>query len=210
MNKDAKQNLSNDVEPTVRVGGMVYLPMWLTGLLGLLVFWGFNYVGATGGNDSDLVYEPYLSTNQLAEFLPKDERARLMKIGQLQYGNLCAGCHQPSGMGNVGQAPPLAGSEWVLGGPNRLVRIPQNGVTGAIKVKGQEWNMTSMLGFAGQAQLSDEQLAGLVTFIRNSFGNAAPMVTPEEVAKVRASILKDKKDGQYTADELLKIPEAIP
>jgi len=206
MNKDAKQNLSSDLEPTVRVGGMVYLPMWLTGLLGLLVFWGFNYVGVRGGNESDLVYEPYLSTNQLADFLPKDERARLMKIGGQQYGNLCAGCHQPSGAGNVGQAPPLAGSEWVIGGPNRLIRIPQAGLTGPVKVRGQEWNMTSMLGFA--ATLNDEQFAGLITYIRNSFGNRAPIVTPEEVQKVRAS-MKDKT-GQYTADELLKLPEVIP
>jgi mono/diheme cytochrome c family protein len=205
MNKDAKQNLSSDLEPTVRVGGMVYLPMWLTGLLGLLVFWGFNYVGVHGGNESDLVYEPYLSTNQLADFLPKDEKARLMKIGGQQYGNLCAGCHQTTGSGNPGQAPPLAGSEWVLGGPNRLVRIPQAGVTGPIKVNGQEWNMTTMIGFA--ASLTDEQLAGIVTYIRNSFGNKAPMVTPEEVAKVRAS-MKDRT-SQYTADELLKLPEAI-
>lgn len=205
MKSDAKQNFDSDVEPVVRSGG-IFLPMWLTGLLGLLLFWGVNHVGVHGGNESDLVYEPYISTNQLAGFLPQDEMATAMKVGRLQYGNLCAGCHQPGGNGSVGQAPPLAGSEWVIGGPNRLIRIPQVGVTGPIKVAGQEWNMTTMIGFG--ASLTDDQMAGLVTYIRNSWGNKASLVTPEEVAKVRAD-LKDRS-SQYTADELLKLPETLP
>jgi mono/diheme cytochrome c family protein len=205
MNSDQKNLLSNDTEPTMR-SGAVYLPMWLVGLLGFLLYWGCNYVDAKGGNHSPIVYEPYLTTNQLASFIPEDEFGRLMKIGQLQYGNLCAGCHQPHGGGAPGQAPPLAGSEWVTGGPNRVIRIPQVGVTGPIKVSGTEWNMTTMIGFG--ASLTDEQLAGVVTYIRNSWGNRAGMVSPEQVAKVRAD-LKGRAE-QYTADDLLKVPDQIP
>lgn len=205
MNSDQKSLLSNDTEPTMR-SGAIYLPMWLIGLLGFLLYWGCNYVDAKGGNHSPIVYEPYLNTNQLASFIPEDEFGRLMKIGQLQYGNLCAGCHQPHGGGAPGQAPPLAGSEWVTGGPNRVIRIPQVGITGPIKVGGTEWNMTTMIGFG--ASLTDEQLAGVVTYIRNSWGNRAGIVTPDQVAKVRAD-LKGRTE-QYTGDELLKVPEQIP
>ena len=205
MSPDEKKLLSNDVEPTVRAGA-IYLPMWLTGLLGFLLYWGCNYVDAKGGNHNVLVFEPYISTNQLAGFIPKDEMATLMKIGAQQYQNLCAGCHQPHGGGSPGQAPPLAGSEWVTGGPNRLVRIPQAGLTGPVKVMGTEWNMTTMIGFG--ASLTDEQLAGVVTYIRNSWGNRAGMVSVEQVQKVRAD-LKGRVE-QHTAEELLKLPEQIP
>ena len=130
----------------------------------------------------------------------------LMKIGAQKYGDLCVGCHQPHGGGNAGQAPPLAGSPWVLApGPNRLIRIPQCGVTGPIVVNGTEWNLPSMINFG--ATLSDEQLAGVLTYVRNSWGNNAPLVTPEQVAKVRGE-LKGRTD-QFTVPELLKEPEEI-
>jgi len=208
MNSHATQNLHHDAEPTVSSGtGTVYLPMWLTGLLGLLVFWGCNYVDARGGNHSELVYEPYRSTNEVAGVLPQDETAQMIKAGFLVYRQLCAGCHQDSGMGTPGLYPPLVGSEWVLGNANRLIRIPITGLTGPIKVAGTDWNLT-MPPVAIAGVVTDDQLAAVLTYIRNSWGNKAPTITPEHVIKVRAD-LKDRA-SQYTADELLKLPEAIP
>jgi mono/diheme cytochrome c family protein len=201
--KDVNDIPRDDAEPTVRQGA-VFLPMWIVGLLGLLIYLGFNYVDAHGGNYDELIYEPYHSTNQLASFLPKDETAIQMKLGAQIYVNVCIGCHQAHGGGNAGQAPALAGSEWVLApGPNRLIRIPQAGLTGPIKVKGVEWNL-SMLNFG--ASLKDEELAAVLTYIRKQWGNTAPGVTVEQVQKVRADIMKNHPDP-YTADELLKLPE---
>lgn len=203
---DVKDNLREEAEPTVRHGS-VYLPMWLTGLLGLLIYWGFNFIDAHGGGYNELVYEPYHSTNQLASFLPTDETIIQMKAGAVVYGNVCAACHQPTGAGNPAQAPPLAGSEWVLSpGPNRLLRIPMAGVSGAIKAAGKEFN-GSMPAMAAQGLMSDEQLAALLTYIRKSWGNNAPAVTVEQVQKVRADI-KNHPDP-YLVDELLKLPEEV-
>jgi mono/diheme cytochrome c family protein len=127
--------------------------------------------------------------------------------GKIIYGNICAGCHQPHGGGNAGQAPALAGSEWVLApGPNRLVRIPVAGLTGPIKVNGVEWAL-SMPSFAGPGMMSDEDVAAVVTYIRNSWGNKATPVTVEQVQKIRADVIKTHPEQQYTADELLKLPE---
>jgi mono/diheme cytochrome c family protein len=203
--KDVKPNLVDEAEPTAR-HGMTFISMWLIGLLGMLVYWAFGYINVHGGDYQEQVYEPYYSTNQLASFLPKDEFAQLMKIGASKY-ELCAGCHQASGLGNPVQAPPLAGSEWVVApGPNRLIRIPLRGLTGVIRVKGVDYNLGSMAAIG--ADLSDEQVAGVLTYIRNSWGNKAPMVTPEQVAKVRQAVANHP--DMFTPEELLKLPEEIP
>ena len=204
--KDVNDILREDAEPTMRQGA-IFLPMWLTGLLGVLVYIAFNYIDAHGGNYNQLVYEPFRSTNELSSIIPKDEVAEQLRMGAIAYGNLCVGCHQPNGAGNAGQAPPLAGSEWVLAaGPNRLIRVPQAGLTGLVKVKDVPWNL-NMMNFG--ATLTDEQLAALITFIRNSWGNKAPAVTVEQVKKVRDDVQKNHP-GQYTAEELLALPEQVP
>jgi mono/diheme cytochrome c family protein len=204
--KKGNEIFRDDTEPTMRQGA-VFLPMWIVGLLGALVYLAFNYVDAHGGNYEQLVYEPFRSTNELNSIVPKDETVIVYNRGKIIYGNVCAGCHQPHGGGNPGQAPALAGSEWVLApGPNRVVRIPVAGLTGPIKVNGVEWAL-SMPAFAGPGMMSDEDLAGVVTYIRNSWGNKANPVTVEQVQKIRADVLKAHPDQQYTADELLKLPE---
>ena len=200
---DVKNISRQDTEPTVRQDSG-FLPMWLTGLLGFMIFWGFNHLSAGSGQYHELVYEPYASTNQLSSFLPKDEFQQQMKQGGKIYSDLCMNCHQPNGGGNPGQAPPLASSEWVLPtGPNRIIRIPMRGLSGNIKVKGVDWNNLSMpaVGLA----LSDEEVASVLTFVRNNWGNKAPRVTPEQVAKIRAEI-KDHPDP-FTVTELEKISE---
>ena len=208
MKNDVKDNWRDDAEPTVRQGA-VYLPMWIIGLLGLFIWWGFNYVDAHGGDYQQLVYEPYHSTNELYGFIPKDETQAAMKLGAIKYKALCEGCHQPHGGGNAGQAPPLAGSEWVLApGPNRIIRIPQLGLTGPIPVKGQVWNLTMFPVAAGGA-LNDEELAAVLTYIRRSWGNKASAVTPEQVAKVRAELKAKDRTTPTTAPELQTLSEEV-
>lgn len=199
--------LRDDTEPTMRQG-LVFLPMWITGLFSVLVYLGFNYVAVHGGNYDELVYEPYSSTNQLQSFLPKDETARLRKIGERVYGNVCVGCHQPHGGGNPTQAPSLVGSEWVLAnGPNRLARIPTVGLAGPIKVNGAEWNLgTAMPPVAAPGIMTDEELAAVLTYVRNNWGNKAPPVTAEQVKKIRADVMANHPEP-YTAEELNKLSE---
>jgi len=205
MKEDVKNTSIPGGEPTVRDGAL-YLPMWLTGLLGFLLYWGCNQLGERGGQYSQLVYEPYHSVKEVASVIPPDEKATMMRQGERIYGQYCAACHQATGQGTPGQFPPLAGSEWVNApGPNRLIRIPLVGVTGPIKVKGTEWNLTTMTSWA--APLTDDQMAALMTYIRNSWGNKASIVTPEEVVKVRADLKAKNKASQYTVEELLKLPE---
>ncbi|HEY6167065.1 MAG TPA: cytochrome c, partial [Verrucomicrobiae bacterium] len=105
-------------------------------------------------------------------------------------------------MGKPGQFPPLVGSEWVNAkGANRVIPIPLFGLTGPIVVKGQEWNQ-SMTAMGGS--LSDSDIAAALSYVRNSWGNKAPFVTPEQVKAVRAEL---GNHGPMTAEDLKKRPE---
>lgn len=126
-----------------------------------------------------------------------------MKKGASGYA-VCGGCHQGNGMGIPGQFPPLAGSEWVTGGTERLVRVVQHGLVGAITVKGQGYNTPGgMMAFG--AAMSAGDLANVLTYVRNTWGNEATMITKEMVEKVRST---ETRTAQWTAAELEKFAAA--
>ena len=108
-------------------------------------------------------------------------------------------------MGKPGQFPPLAGSEWPTGSPNRLIRIPLLGLSGPIKVKGQAWN----LSMPGLPATSDEDLAMILTHIRTSWGNKASQITAAQVKAVRAEV-GGRSQPLGGEAELLKVPENSP
>ena len=117
------------------------------------------------------------------------------------YGRegFCGTCHQPDGKGLPDAGfPPLAGSEWVTGDPERLIKITLHGLIGPIEVAGRSYpGQVPMTPFGGL--LDDEEIAAVLSYVRHSFGNTAWAITPEEVARVR------KETGTrafYTADEL--------
>lgn len=120
----------------------------------------------------------------------------VMEIGKAQF-LVCAACHGQNGEGGV-IAPPLAGSEWVTGPISNLILIQLRGLQGAITVKGKEYNMPG--GMAAMAYQTDEQIAGVLTYVRNSFGNKAPAVMPDQVKALRGEVGKP----QITAAELTK------
>jgi mono/diheme cytochrome c family protein len=104
-------------------------------------------------------------------------------------------------MGKPNQAPAFVGSEWVLGSPNRMIRIPLVGLAGPVKVKDQEWNL-AMPNMG--AALSDDDLAAVLTYIRQSWGNKASIITPAQVSAVRKEI--GNRTQPWSASELQAIP----
>ncbi len=120
----------------------------------------------------------------------------VMEIGKAAY-LLCGACHGQNGEGGP-IAPPLAGSEWVTGPISNLVRIQLRGLVGPITVAGKEYNMPG--GMAALSFQTDEQIAGVLTYIRNSFGNKASAVKPEQIAALRSEVGKPP----VTAAELTK------
>ncbi|MEN9732060.1 MAG: hypothetical protein RLZ45_55 [Verrucomicrobiota bacterium] len=117
----------------------------------------------------------------------------------------CATCHQPSGSGTPGIYPPLnlTGNPW-LADDERLVKLVLKGLWGPLELGGQRLSPANgvppMIGFAGM--LNDEEVAGVLTYVRQSFGNDLPPVTPDLVKKVRAKT--QNRVDFYMVEELMK------
>lgn len=109
------------------------------------------------------------------------------EAGKQQY-ILCQACHGSDGMGVANLAPPLVGSEWVMGPPENLIKIQLRGLQGPITVKGTKYEFVAPM--PAQAFQTDEQVAQVLTYVRNSWGNSAPAVTPEQVAALRGEVGK--------------------
>jgi glucose/arabinose dehydrogenase/mono/diheme cytochrome c family protein len=128
------------------------------------------------------------------------EEQNRFDAGRGLFASTCAACHQMIGMGQAGIAPPLADSEWVIGSQERLARIVLQGAEGPISAAGISFD-SSMPSWAS---FNDAQLAGILTYIRRSWENAAPPVTPETVAATRAGTMQRQRP--WTAPELSAIP----
>ena len=97
-----------------------------------------------------------------------------------------------------GLAPPLLNSEWALGPVDRPIRIVLGGLTGPIEVAGTKWQ----LEMPGLPILSDEDIAGVLTYLRREWEHSESAVTPQEVAAIRAATKSRSKP--WTAEELQK------
>ena len=113
----------------------------------------------------------------------------------------CGTCHQEDGKGlPAAQFPPLADTEWVTGSEERLIKIALHGLLGPIEVNGVQYSgQVPMTAFK---QLEDQQIADVLTYVRNSFGNKASVILPSQVKKVRAET-EDVKSF-LSPEELLK------
>jgi mono/diheme cytochrome c family protein len=101
--------------------------------------------------------------------------------GKKVYDSVCLACHMADGSGVPGMHPPLIETEWVNGDKERLIEITLNGLSGKIEVDGETYNSI----MPPHSHLSDKQIADVLTYIRQSFGNNAGEITVEEVQKVR-------------------------
>lgn len=111
----------------------------------------------------------------------------VMELGKTQF-MVCAACHGQDANGVANLAPPLAGSEWVNGPVENLIRIQLRGLQGPITVKGQSYTFAAPM--AALSYQTDEQVAAVLTYLRNSFGNKASAVKPEQVAALRGEVGK--------------------
>jgi mono/diheme cytochrome c family protein len=131
------------------------------------------------------------------------EEQALFDSGKVVYTTLCAACHQPTGTGMAGLAPALVDSDWVLGNPKILPRIVIHGLGGPVSVGGQIWNLEMPpLG----AALSDEQVAGVLTYIRREWEHGASPIPVKDVAAIREE--NKKRTTAWTAEDLKALSKA--
>ncbi len=193
----ANMVLPEPAEP--KAGGMT-MPMWLIMLLCVVGYWGMVYFDSRGGWFSPQVYGPYHTLAEVTELQPASDADAFVNRGKVVFETTCALCHGSDGMGKPAQAPPLAGSDWVNGPANRMIRIPLHGLSGPIQVKGQEWNLAMP---AMGAALPAEDLAAALSYIRQAWGNKSPAITTEEVNAVKTETAG--RAQPWSADELKAI-----
>lgn len=185
------------VDPIVNVSDALYRPMGLsTGPDGSLYIadtekgkiWRVMYKG----NKSDFGTEQLTSMEKrksLSHIRTPDEAddnldKGIVAGGEKIFSVYCAACHQKDGKGASGRFPPLVGTDWVTGDKKRLIGILMNGLEGTIEVNGE----TYINAMPQHSFLSDEEMANVLTYIRQNLGNNASEVTVGEVAEIRNAL----------------------
>ncbi len=124
------------------------------------------------------------------------EESQSFAQGKELYATTCAACHQPTGIGLDGVAPPILHSEWVLGSEDRLARIVLRGLTGKLTVG----KRTYELEMPPLNTLTDPQIAAILTFIRREWGHEATPVSTATIARIRQAT--QDRSRPFTAEDL--------
>ncbi|MFP4494031.1 MAG: c-type cytochrome [Puniceicoccaceae bacterium] len=180
--------------------GFPPVPIALLFLFAVVIFYCGIYLGENSAGFRWDVYDPNFdpaTLNQPREQAAFDPVAR----GKRVYTQQCMQCHQASGEGVAGTYPPLVDSSWVKDSRVVPTAILLNGLIGEIEVKGNVYD-GNMPAFAGI--LSDRDIGAVLTYIRQAWGNSAPEISEEQVAKARE--LYGGRSSPWNADELLDLP----
>jgi len=109
--------------------------------------------------------------------------SKSVATGQVIYTNNCVSCHQIDGGGVQHMNPPLVKTTYVLGDKTELIKIVLNGFNKNVDINGSTYSNV----MASHDFLKDQEIADVLTYVRNSFGNKADAITVDEVKDVRAS-----------------------
>ena len=137
----------------------------------------------------------------------QDAAADQMAEGKKNYMMICVACHQPTGAGLPMVFPPITKSPYVNGSAERFASIILKGNAGPFTIEGKPYN-TIMPG--QEAMLTDEKIAAIMTFVRASFGNSAPAVTPAVVAAARKKYAERKTPWTQAELDAWKDDDAAP
>ena len=161
------------------------------GALGILKVEGAENLAIYSGKEVDSVY----LGDKVASLAPVATAAESKAAGTLSleeqvnagkalYTGTCSVCHQDSGAGLAGVFPPLARSDYLAGSSDEdLVKVVLNGLTGPLKVNGHDYNSV----MPPMSQLTDDEIANILTFVKNSWDNGGGRIASDDVAKVRAA-----------------------
>ncbi|MFL9484543.1 c-type cytochrome [Chitinophagaceae bacterium LWZ2-11] len=116
-----------------------------------------------------------------AKAAPANELAASMQRGKVVYDKVCLSCHMVDGGGVPKLNPPLIQTSYVLGDKTKLILIILKGMSDRVPIEDEYYSNT----MASHADLKDQQIADVLTYVRNSFGNKASAVTAAEVKAVR-------------------------
>lgn len=185
--------------------GFSPMPLFLLGFVSAMIFVCSVYVVHYRGDFDPLVYDERYDAEaaKAAASGPKVLTPEQILAKGKQAYTTCVACHQATGLGVAGVYPPLAGSEWVTGNEERLIRVLLHGLGGPIQVKGNTYN-GAMPAFGkvpgGGYNWNNEKISHVLSYIRHEWGNNAEFITKEKVDEVlKAEAARAKA---WTQDEL--------
>lgn len=178
--QDRLENEKNDPQEASSLK-FIYVPIVL---ISIFIGFGVSFLALKTPNTSMAVGDSRTTSQEplLTEGNAKESLESLMEKGKMIYTTSCQACHQANGAGIPGTFPPLIASEWVLESPKRMVAIVLHGIQGEITVQGQKYN-NLMPPFKDQLKPGD--IAAVTTYIRNSFGNKADLISSELASQVQ-------------------------
>ncbi len=103
--------------------------------------------------------------------------------GAALYKGTCSVCHQEGGTGLPNVFPPLAKSDFLAADPKRAIQIALNGLSGKVTVNGSVYDSV----MPPMTQLNDDEIANILTYVNNSWGNSGPVISAKQVHDVRAT-----------------------
>ncbi|MDP3857355.1 MAG: copper-containing nitrite reductase [Stagnimonas sp.] len=138
-----------------------------------------DYLGDKAGSGQAAVSEAAQAT--VTSGAPTREQQ--IAAGKTLYSGTCSVCHQVDGAGLPNVFPPLAKSDYFAQDKERAINAALNGLQGKITVNGKEYNSV----MPPMSQLNNDEIANILTYVMNSWGNPGGVVTAGDVAKVRAT-----------------------
>ena len=169
------------------------------------VFVGTDRIQAFGRLPKGQVPATPVATQVATPAKPKTEDGNFTGKELYLSGGACAVCHGVNGEGLAGVYPPLAGSDWVTGSEERLIKIMLHGLQGPISVSGKEFSAAAMPGFGQLARSpfnwDDARIARVLSYIRQAWGYTSPPIATETVTRIRMAT-GDREP--WTQDELMR------
>lgn len=169
------------------------------GALGIMKVEGEENKQIYSGKLSDKVYLPEGGAIQV---VPDEDKAKpaapqtkeeKMAAGKRKYEAVCSACHQLDGSGIPQAFPPLAKADYLNKDKNRAIRVVMHGLQGKVTVNGEAYNSVMP-----QLILSDQEIANIMTYVYNSWGNKGYDVTAEEVKALRSSSpVKPEEEAEH-------------
>ena len=162
------------------------------GALGMIKVDGDDNLAVYSGKEVDAVYLgdkvvaeelSLVSDVTQADLTGSATKEQRVSAGRVLYNGTCSVCHQQDGQGLAGVFPPLANSDYLMADTRRAIEVVLNGLTGPVTVNGSDFNSV----MPPMSQLNDDEIANILTFALNSWGNEDGEVSSKDVAEVRAA-----------------------